>query len=225
MILIADSGSTKTEWALVSKNHTEIFETTGMNPYFLTQPELEKILEHVNKKLKGDTVSKVVFFGAGCNSSEKMGLMKMLLKKSFLNCEIEVNSDLVGAAKALFGKNKGIAVILGTGANSGYFNGKEISFKTESLGYILGDEGSGAYLGKQFITKLLYNELPKEIENDFTKEYKIRKPEILENIYQKPNANRYLASFAVFIKKHIGNSEVKKIVKDAFNVHIVNHLL
>lgn len=225
MILIADSGSTKTEWALVSEDETETFETSGMNPYFVTQNELFKIKEIVLKKVNGRSITNIFFFGAGCNSSEKKNVIEDFLKSTFIYSKIEIESDLLGAAKALFGNNKGIAVILGTGANSGYYNGKEITFKTESLGYVLGDEGSGAYIGKQFIINLLYGNFSKEIETNFKKEFGIGKTEILENIYRKPNANKYLASFTHFIKKHIGNKEVKKVIENAFDELITNHLL
>ncbi len=225
MILIADSGSTKTEWALVSGNETETFETSGMNPYFITQNELLKIKEIVLKKVNCRSITNVFFFGAGCNSTEKKDNIENFIKNILPISKIEIESDLLGAAKALFGKGKGIAVILGTGANSGYYNGNEITFKTESLGYILGDEGSGAYIGKQFIINLLYGNFSKEIDNDFKTEFGIGKTEILENIYRKPNANKYLASFTHFIKKHIDNKEVKKVIENAFDELITNHLL
>lgn len=225
MILIADSGSTKTEWALVSENETETFETSGMNPYFVTQNELFKIKEIVLKRVNGRSITKVLFFGAGCNSSEKKNVIEGFFKSTFTYSKIEIESDLLGAAKALFGKNNGIAVILGTGANSGYYNGKEITFKTESLGYVLGDEGSGAYIGKQFITNLLYNNFSKEIEKKFNKKYKIWKPKILENVYSKANANKFLASFTCFIKENIKNKQIKSIVENAFDDLITNHLL
>ena len=225
MILIADSGSTKTEWALVSKNETITFETSGMNPYFVTTNELIKIQEIILEKVNNKNVTNVFFFGAGCNSSEKKNVIEVFLNKTFPDSETEIESDLLGAAKALFGKSNGIAVILGTGANSGYFNGNEITFKTESLGYILGDEGSGAYIGKHFITNLLYGNFSKEIENNFKNEFGIGKTEILENVYRKSNANKYLASFTYFIKTNIKNKQVKAIVENAFYDLITNHLL
>ncbi len=225
MMLIADSGSTKTEWALVLENGTEMFETSGMNPYFVSQNELLKIKEIILAKTNGKSVTKVFFFGAGCSSSEKKNVIEEFFKKIFPYSKIEIESDLLGAAKALFGNNKGIAVILGTGANSGYYDGKEITFKTESLGYILGDEGSGAYIGKQFITNLLYGNFSKEIESDFKTKFRIGKTEILENVYRKPNANRYMASFTHFVHKHINNKEVRKVVENAFDEFITNHLL
>ena len=225
MILIADSGSTKTEWALVSKNETDLFKTSGMNPYFVTTNELLKIKEILLKSVNNKSVTNVFFFGAGCNSTEKKNVIEDFLNKTFPDSKIEIESDLLGAAKALFGKNNGIAVILGTGASSGYFNGNEITFKTESLGYILGDEGSGTYIGKHFITNLLYGNFSKEIENNFKNEFGIWKPEILENVYSKANANKYLASFTYFIKENIKNKQVKAIVENAFDDLITNHLL
>lgn len=225
MILIADSGSTKTEWALLTMGTVRKFHSAGMNPYFASDEDILKILNDVKNWIGQEQIKKIVFYGSGCNSTEKGSDMQKLFRKKFSESEIEIQSDLIGAAVSLFGNQKGIAVILGTGTNSGYFDGKEIQFKTESLGFVLGDEGSGAYLGKEFIRELLYGNLTKEIEDDFAREYTIGKVEILENVYKKPYANRYLAGFTVFLKKHESNPAIKKIISDSFDVLIKNHLL
>lgn len=225
MILLADSGSTKTEWALIKEGESRKFHSAGMNPYFASDDDIRKILNDVKKWVGEGNINKIFFYGSGCNSTEKGSDMQKLFKETFVDSEIEIQSDLIGAAVSLFGKQKGIAVILGTGANSGYFDGSEITFKTESLGFVLGDEGSGAYLGKEFIRELLYGNLSKEIQDDFTAEYKMGKVEILENIYKKPYANRFLAGFTVFLKKHESNPKIKKIVSDSFESLIFNHLL
>ena len=225
MFLIADSGSTKTEWALISKSEIRKFHSAGMNPYFASDNDIRQILNDVKNWIGQEQLKKIVFYGSGCNSTEKGNDMQKLFREKFSESEIEVQSDLIGAAVSLFGNQKGIAVILGTGANSGYFDGKEILFKTESLGFVLGDEGSGAYLGKEFIRELLYGNLSKEIEADFAKEYHIGKVEILENIYKKPYANRFLAGFTVFLKKHESNPTIKKIISDSFDALVINHLL
>ncbi|MBI5538739.1 MAG: hypothetical protein HY951_01670 [Bacteroidia bacterium] len=225
MILIADSGSTKTEWALIKDGENRKFHSAGMNPYFASDDDIKKILNDVKKWVGDGNIDKIIFYGSGCNSTEKGSDMQKLFKEIFVDSEIEVQSDLIGAAVSLFGKQKGIAVILGTGANSGYFDGRDITFKTESLGFVLGDEGSGAYLGKEFIRELLYGNLSKEIQDDFTAEYKIGKVEILENIYKKPYANRFLAGFTVFLKKHETNADIKKIISDSFESLVKNHLI
>jgi len=225
MILIADSGSTKTEWALLAKGETRKFNTAGMNPYFTSDDDIRQILNDVKKWIGQEQVKKIVFYGSGCNSTEKGSEMQKLFREKFSDSEIVIQSDLIGAAVSLFGNQKGIAVILGTGNNSGYFDGNKITFKTESLGYLLGDEGSGAYLGKEFIRELLYGNLPKEIEDDFAREYNIRKEGILENIYKKPYANRFLAGFTVFLKKHESNQAIKKIISASFEALIKNHLI
>jgi N-acetylglucosamine kinase-like BadF-type ATPase len=225
MILLADSGSTKTEWALINKGESRKFHSAGMNPYFASDDDIRKILNDVKNWIGEGVVNKVVFYGSGCNSTEKGSEMQRLFKEIFEESDIEVHSDLIGAAVSLFGNKTGIAVILGTGANSGYFDGKEITFKTESLGFVLGDEGSGAYLGKELIRELLYENLSKEIQNDFAAEYKIGKVEILENIYKKPYANRFLAGFTVFLKKHETNPDIKKIISNSFESLVKNHLI
>lgn len=224
MILIADSGSTKTEWAYISQNEKLLFRSAGMNPYFTSDKEVESIINIINEKLKGKTLEHIVFFGSGCNSTEKGNEIKDIFKNKFPGSDIEVHSDLVGAAVALFGNQPGIAVILGTGANSGYYDGKKIGFKTESLGYVLGDEGSGAHLGKEFVKSLLYHDFPSEIENDFIREYKMGKAEILDNVYKKTFPNRFLASFTVFMKKHEKHPAVRSVIKGSFDSLVFHHL-
>ena len=130
MILLADSGSTKTEWALINKGESRKFHSAGMNPYFASDDDIRKILNDVKNWIGEGVVNKVVFYGSGCNSTEKGSEMQRLFKEIFEESDIEVHSDLIGAAVSLFGNKTGIAVILGTGANSGYFDGKEITFKT-----------------------------------------------------------------------------------------------
>ena len=225
MILIADSGSTKTEWALISKDENVKFQTPGMNPYFASDDDIRKILKEVKQWSGANVIHSIKFYGSGCNSSEKGKEMHTLFEEVFSDTEIEIHSDLIGAAVSLFKDKAGIAVILGTGANSGYFDGKEIIFKTESLGYVLGDEGSGAYLGKEFIRELLYGNLTKEIQDEFYSEFNIGKVEILESIYKKPYANRYLAAFTVFLKKHESDSNIRKIISDSFELLVHNHLI
>lgn len=224
MLLIADSGSTKTEWAYVNHHENLFFQTQGLNPYFTSDEEINSTLDKVLAGLKGNKVERIVFFGSGCNSTEKGEVMKEIFKQKFSTSNIEVHSDLVGAAIALFGNKPGIAVILGTGANSGFFDGKEIGFKTESLGYVLGDEGSGAYLGKEFVKNLLYHDFPAEIENDFIHEYGIGKAEILDSVYKKTFPNRFLASFTVFMKKHENHPAMRFVIKNSFEALVNHHL-
>jgi glucosamine kinase len=221
--LLADSGSTKTEWALIKENEVLKFHSQGMNPYFASDVDIRKIIQDV-KDWSSVSIDRIYFYGSGCNSSEKGNEVQGLFKNEFPLAHVEIYSDLVGAAKALYGNRSGVAVILGTGANSGFYNGNEIEYKTESLGFVLGDEGSGAYLGKEFIKELLYNNLSSDIENDFYIEYKTNKVEILERIYKKPYPNRYLAAFTVFMKKHENNELIRKIIKNAFESLAINHL-
>jgi glucosamine kinase len=224
MILIADSGSTKTEWACINQGDVQLFHSAGMNPYFTSDDEVRKILNDVKKWIGQGQVNDVVFYGSGCNSTEKGSDMQKLFIEVFTDSNVLVQSDLVGAAVSLFGNKHGIAVILGTGANSGFFDGKEIGFKTESLGYVLGDEGSGASLGKEFIKSLLYHDFPSDIENEFIKEFGIGKAEILEAIYKKPFPNRFLASFTVFMKKYENHPAMRLVVENSFEALVFHHL-
>lgn len=226
MILIADSGSTSARWALTGKEKTILkIVTKGMNPYFSDYAEIEAEITKVHEKLRNYKISKVILFGSGCNSTEKGMIAGGILKKIFRKSEIQVHSDLLGAAVALFGHGKGVAVIIGTGSNSGYYNGNDITWKTESLGYILGDEGSGAFIGKEFIRNLLYGNLPSNVEKDFFDTYGQGKMDILENVYKKSNPNRYLAGFTKFIRKHTGTEQIYNIVFSSFDLLAVNHLL
>jgi len=224
MILVADSGSSKTQWASVHEGKTEYVETVGMNPYFTKQNVLQTIVDKIKSKTKSHNIDEIHFFGAGCNSDEKSNLIRNLFEKNFKNSEIEVDSDLVGAAKALFQNKKGIAVILGTGSNTGFYDGKKIKYKTPSLGYILGDEGSGSNIGKIFISKLLLNEFSNKIIKKFNSEYNLNLTDILECTYKKPNPNKFLATFMYFISKNINEKEIKDIVNNSFDSLITKHI-
>ena len=169
MILVADSGSTKTDWVLIdNKKITTSFHTRGFNPYFTTAEKLHAdLLQELPNELIPINITQVVFYGSGCSLPEMKNLIHLGLKKIFSQSEIEIEHDLLGAARALFKDATGIALILGTGANTCLYNGKEIVKNIPSLGFILGDEGGGDYLGKLFITELLYNNLPKDISSEF----------------------------------------------------------
>lgn len=149
-ILIADSGSTKCEWCLISGGRKQLVETQGASPYFLNEQQLvEMMRKELLPGLKKMTPTHIYFYGTGCAAAANRAMIKRAIKKIFPKAGIEVEHDLTGAARALCGKSKGIVAILGTGSNSGYYNGKRIVRNSPGLGYILGDEGSGAYLGEE----------------------------------------------------------------------------
>ena len=218
MILVADSGATKTDWIKIDKkNSSEIFQTSGINPNFIDEKGIydllcNELLPHIQEK-----ISEIYFHGAGCSSDENKNKISETLKKLFPETKIEIYTDLHGAAIALCGDQSGIACILGTGSNSCLFDGKKIINKATSLGYILGDEGSGAHLGKTLLKAYLTKELPIELSELFYQKYKIDQTEIIQTIYNKPFPNRFLASFSYFLSENINHPFINQMVKNCFH--------
>ncbi len=231
MILIADSGSTKTHWC-VSDKQTIVCEffTDGINPFYQTEDEIaQEIKLSVLPQVQQD-ITNIYFYGAGCAFDAKKEMIKNAFLQSSPNVTIEVNNDLLAAARALFGAQAGIACILGTGSNSCFYNGKDIVENVSPLGFILGDEGSGAVLGKYFIGDLLKNQLPEIVKKQFFEQHKTTAEEIMENVYKKPFPNRYLAQFTRFIATHIETSPaLQDLVYQCFfdfftrNIHQYNY--
>ena len=233
MILIADSGSTKTDWAIVtSASQPVVLNTQGINPVHQSREEIVQIVreEFVGamgsnpevQKLRSSAILTpefplaVYFYGSGIRP-ELESLMTSLLQETFPQASvIEAHSDLLGAARALCGHNYGIAGILGTGANSCLYDGNDIVQHTPALGYILGDEGSGAVLGKRFIHDLYGGKLSEEIKATFEKETRLNLAEIIKRVYRQPLANRFLASFSEFISRHLDDAGVRAVVIDNF---------
>lgn len=222
MILLADSGSTKTTWVLLS-NGDKITEanTQGFNPYFQTERIIEdgirneltsEILSHANAK--GLTI---YYYGAGCSSFDKVKTVRDALQHVFVNAKIFVDHDLLASARALCGNSPGIACILGTGSNSCYYDGKVIKENIPSVGYFFGDYGSGGHIGKSLIQAYFDDKLPADLKKelsalrDFDREY------ILENIYQKPMPNRFLASYGKLAAEYIKHPYIADLIKKCFS--------
>lgn len=223
--LIADSGSTKTEWCLVNGKTTKTFYTQGLSPYFLSAEQIEYIIkEELKIKLKKIEPDEVFFYGTGCSNADNVKLVKKAISKVFTQAKVNVDHDLMGAAKALCGHEKGIACILGTGSNSCYYNGKKIVKNSPGLGYVLGDEGSGAYLGRKVIQYFLYKTFDEDLMDRFNAKYNTNSDEILTAVYKKPLPNRYLASFTVFLVENRGHYMVENIIEDCFNDFFFNHI-
>ncbi len=204
MLLIADSGSTKADWILTDgKNVRKEFSTVGFNPFFHDKEfvivELSKNAEL--KKFASD-VTEVKFFGAGCSSSDRNKIIASAFEHFFTNAKIWVDHDMLGAAMASCFDKPGLVAILGTGSNIAFYNGKDITETKHGLGYILGDESSGSYYGKKLITSFLYGIMPDDLKKSFYAEYKMEKEIAITQVYQKPNPNVYLASFAKFLSQH-----------------------
>ena len=198
--IIADSGATKCQWTIVQNNKKQSISTIGISPYFLSTDEIAAILvKAFSKKINVEKINAIYFYGTGLSNPDNVKSLKKALKLVFKNATLDIQTDLVAAARATCQKNKGIACILGTGSNTGYYNGKIIAKNSPGLGYILGDEGSGAYLGKKVLQYFLYKTFDEELMLCFEKKYHLNRSEILNKIYQEPLPNKYLASFAILI--------------------------
>ena len=219
MKLIADSGSTKTDWCVVDSG--EVVASTagqGINPFQQTDAEIENIInaEFASGFCYAGKVTEIEFYGAGCRDG-MVPRMERLLRGMFANAvKVEVCSDVLGAARALFAGGEGIACILGTGANSCLYDGAKITANVPPLGYILGDEGSGAVLGRMFINALFKGGLPAAMRDEFLKETGLTLADIINKVYREPLANRFLASTSVFIHNHLENKDLRNLVIDNF---------
>jgi len=223
--LIADSGATKCEWCLLHNGKKKKIITQGISPYFLNTEQIVALLQkELMGKLKNATIDEVYYYGTGLSNPNNVKMIKTALKKLFPKAAIEATHDLMAAARALCQQQKGIACILGTGSNSCYFDGKKIVKNSPGLGYVLGDEGSGAYLGKKVIQYYLYNTFDEDLRARFDAKFVTTPVEILENVYKKPLANRYLASFAIFLAENRGHYMIENIIEDGLNDFVVNHL-
>lgn len=223
--LIADSGSTKTEWCLLNGKKKSIIVSQGMSPYFLNELQMEDIIsKEVVPGLPGTVVQEIYYYGTGCSNPANVKMVRKALKKNFPAAKIHIDHDVAGAAKGLCGDEKGIACILGTGSSTCYYNGKRIVKNSPGLGYILGDEGSGAYLGKKVVQYFLYNTFDADLRARFDARFVTNPNEILDNVYKKPLANRYLASFAIFLAENRGHYMVENIIEDGFNDFFYHHI-
>jgi N-acetylglucosamine kinase-like BadF-type ATPase len=227
-ILIADSGSTKCEWCFISNGRKQIIETQGASPYFLNGLQFASMMkEELLPALKNKIPSAIYFYGTGLGAAENRTMFKKAIRAVFPGSKIEVEHDLTGASRALCGKNKGVVAILGTGSNSGYYNGKKIIRNSPGLGYVLGDEGSGAYLGKKVLQYYLYKTFDAELHDKFLKQYDLSAADILDSVYKKPLPNRYIASFAMFLAENRGHYMIENIIEDGlwdfFSVHLAHY--
>ena len=226
MILIADSGSTKTDWCVAKDGFTvKRFTTQGINPYHQDERRINGIvLDELLPQTGEYKIKKIVFYGSGCRE-ETIPAMKTILHSAFNNnIEVEIYSDLLGAARAICGHEEGIACILGTGSNSCLYDGKKIVGNIPPLGYILGDEGSGATLGKIFINEIFKNSRMYDLKKEFLQVLKMTEGDIIDRVYRQPMANRFLASLAPFIHSHIERHEVNEIVTENFRQFLLKNV-
>ena len=223
--LIADSGATKCEWCLLQGNERTTVITTGINPYFLSKQKIIELLQiELLPQLPLSSLEEVFFYGAGLGNEGNRKTVEAVLKEIFVKTKVAVETDMVAAARAACGKNKGIVCILGTGSNSCYYNGKKIVENIAGIGFILGDEGSGAYLGKKAVQHYLYNIFDEDLRARFDAQFITTPKEILENVYSKPLPNRYLASFTIFLAQNRGHYMIENILEDGLNDFFFQHL-
>jgi N-acetylglucosamine kinase-like BadF-type ATPase len=226
MILVADSGSTKTEWKIISKGKPgDSLFSQGINPYFLPFEDILDLLEKELPQLSAHSFEKIYFYGTGCNTEEKNNVVKEAITNFCSAGEILIGSDLLGAARSLCQNEEGIACIMGTGSNSCYYDGKRIASNVSPLGYILGDEGGGAVLGRKLVSAVLKKQVPGNVIELFFNTYKITPSEILERVYMKPFPNRFLGQFARFISANINIKELQNIVTASFDEFIIRNIL
>jgi glucosamine kinase len=229
MILIADSGSTKTDWRLIDgEKKIHQFSTQGINPYFQSFPDITSILKkEIPEEIKSLILNnsfEMFFYGAGCRVEEKKKIIKEALTEIFPTAIITIETDMLGAARSVCGHQPGIAAILGTGMNTCYYDGNRIVESRISLGYILGDEGSGAHLGKTFIQHYLNGDLPEAIASRFEERFKLTKDEIIDTVYRKPMPNRFLASFSKFIFQNLKEQFMIDLVSKCFTEFFDKHI-
>lgn len=222
--LIADSGSTKTDWLLIDGQNECFLHTEGINPILQTSGQVAGVLRQVVEGLPSSDVQEIHFYGAGCigEHRERLG---QLLREAFPQAgKVEAESDLLGAARAVCGYEEGIACILGTGSNSCLYDGERIVENVPPLGFILGDEGSGAVLGRRFLNALLKGRLPKALLDGFYEEMNLTYGDIIRRVYREPMPNRFLASLSPFIHAHLEEPSVEQIVVENFNDFFENNI-
>ena len=220
MILIADSGSTKTDWVLTKDNGSVEgrFKTEGINPFHQSEDDIRSILQKEvlpSVTLHPSPITSLYFYGSGVRP-ELESKMARLLQTVLPKATVEAHGDLLGAARAVCGQSSGIACILGTGANSCLYDGNDIRQNTPPLGYILGDEGSGAVLGRRFLNALYKGFMPEAVIADFQKDMNMTMSDVIARVYRQPMANRFLASLSPFISNHLHEPTVRQIVVDNF---------
>jgi glucosamine kinase len=218
MILVADSGATKTDWRLIDterKTSTALF-SEGLNPYFLTSAEIEKIIRAKVLPFVA-RVDEIFFYGAGCGLPVKAAQVKRAIDEIFPTARgAMVTGDTLAAARSVLQHTSGIFCILGTGSNACVYDGEKITSTVPSLGYMFSDWGSGTVLGKDFLSLILQEKISPAIKADFQETFKLDRVRILESIYNRPMANRFMSSFTPFIYKHAEEPEVQTILQDNF---------
>jgi len=226
MVLIADSGSTKTEWREIKGGRSgKSYISSGINPFFVTGEEIIRLLDKEMPDLKSAGVSRIYFYGTGVSNASKAEIIRGALATFFGADELFIGSDLLGAARSLCMTEPGIACIIGTGSNSCYYDGNKIVSNVSPLGYILGDEGGGAVIGRKLVAGVLKKQLPGIVIENFFRAYSYTPGEILDNVYNMPFPNRFLGQFTRFISDNIHVPELQEMITSSFDEFIVRNVL
>ena len=217
MKLIADSGSTKTSWKLISPSgETKDIKSPGINPFFRTEEDIYQELEKYLLPETGTDIHQIFFYGAGIVNAEKGDIIRRALNRIYTNAVIETHSDVLGAAKALFGNHSGIACILGTGSNACIYDGEKIAQGVSPLGFILGDEGSGAVMGRKLLGDYFKEVMPAALRDEFTKRFNLTREEALNRVYRSEKPNQFLAQFVPFLSEHENFPWCQALVQQSF---------
>jgi N-acetylglucosamine kinase-like BadF-type ATPase len=226
MILIADSGGSKTDWRLIDKSGTiGQASAPGFNPYYQPIEDLKKNVKEILLPKIHDEVSKIFFYGAGVSSAKNQNSIRTAFLEFFPQAEIEIGWDLLAAARALCGHEPGIACIMGTGSNSCLYDGSQIVGNVANLGWILADEGSGANIGRKFLVDYLRDKIPTQLAEQFRKRFPFTREEFLEKIYQEEKPSAFLATFCKFIFQHLKEPYCYKLVYDSFSEFYENNVM
>lgn len=227
MILVADSGSSSSDWMLnLPDSKPLFFKTKGLNPFFVSEKEIEKVMKDVPEIIPySQEIKEVYFFGAGSITPDRREIVSNALTSLFPNAFISVESDLLGAAYATLKNNRGLIATLGTGSDISFYDGQNLLPSHHGIGYVLGDEGSGAWFGKKLITNYLYGTMPRDIAKEFGEKYRLTKDIVIKNIYQKERPNSYLASFLPFMSEHRSHPYVDKLLTEGFDEFVRTNIM
>lgn len=216
-ILIADSGSTKTEWVLIDIDDKRFFKSDGLNPYFRTHGQLSEAIKNgVKNSLKSTQVDEIFFYGSGSGNESRKAILQNAIRENFPESDIHIESDMLGAAIACFGKKEGVACILGTGSNSCVYDGKKIVKSIPSLGFVFGDEGSGGYFGKRILNSYYYKTMPEDLRSALEETSDMSLESVLHKIYEEPQANRFVASFSKILGDYREHPFIQEMVRKGF---------
>lgn len=226
MKLIAESGGTKTQWCAISdKEESEIITTTGLNPNFVTDLAMAQVITlEILPKFSPEDIETVWFYGAGCSGESMTEKVRIAISTCFPESSIYVHSDLLGAARGLLGRSKGYICMIGTGSNSGYYDGEKITANIPPLGFILGDEGSGASLGKKLLADYLRGIMPPSVSEKFREKYGAEKDDVVNHVYRGIFPSKFVGGFVKFLKDNISEKYCRNLVESSFNEFVERNL-